>query len=405
MWRAQLVEAAKLSKRHSSYCFLFSRTPTNSHFLALFMKSCKSFKEEISLPSLGGMSQEEARRAPVSQSYIFSTNSDLDLTGKLYKREVGGKPFTVLVDNKMATKTSIGDQNMSQLPAQHATSQQHQQYFREGAAAQEVTTQGAQAGNDATSDETDDEEDGEEEDGEEEGFKREQIIVEVNLNNQTLHVSKGDNKTGTAAEQSERAGSDEDDDDNDEEEEEEDEDDSPDEEEEEDDEEDEIVSQRSRSKRARRSATSTAANSQPRRKSLRTALSTATAGMATRGRQKRMERPKSKRRSARSSASSASASNAGGKPEMEEKEMLACEKCPRVFNTRWYLEKHMNVTHRRMQICDKCGKKFVLESELALHQQTECEKNIQVQQTHCDHYSCITFKQWYSFSFKVATAY
>lgn len=58
--------------------------------------------------------------------------------------------------------------------------------------------------------------------------------------------------------------------------------------------------------------------------------------------------------------------------------MLACEKCPRVFNTRWYLEKHMNVTHRRMQICDKCGKKFVLESELALHQQTDCEKNIQV---------------------------
>lgn len=61
--------------------------------------------------------------------------------------------------------------------------------------------------------------------------------------------------------------------------------------------------------------------------------------------------------------------------------MLACEKCPRVFNTRWYLEKHMNVTHRRMQICDKCGKKFVLESELALHQQTDCEKNIQVKKT------------------------
>uniref|UniRef100_A0A8C0VNB1 Zinc finger protein 652 n=1 Tax=Cyanistes caeruleus TaxID=156563 RepID=A0A8C0VNB1_CYACU len=37
----------------------------------------------------------------------------------------------------------------------------------------------------------------------------------------------------------------------------------------------------------------------------------------------------------------------------------------------------MNVTHRRMQICDKCGKKFVLESELSLHQQTDCEKNIQ----------------------------
>lgn len=330
------------------------------------------------------MSQEEGRRAPVSQSYIYSANSDLDLTGKLYKREVGGKPFSVLVDNKMTTKMSMAEQNASQLPAQHVASQPHQQYFREGAAAQEVAAQGAQAGNDATSDETDDEEDGEEEDGEEEGFKREQIIVEVNLNNQTLHVSKGDNKTGATAEDSERAGSDEDDDE-DREEEEEEEDDSPDEEEEEeeeeDDEEDEIASQRSRSKRARRSATSTAANSQPRRKSLRTALSTATAGMATRGRQKRMERPKTKRRSARSAASSASSINAGGKPEMEEKEMLACEKCPRVFNTRWYLEKHMNVTHRRMQICDKCGKKFVLESELALHQQTECEKNIQVEQT------------------------
>lgn len=324
----------------------------------------------------------------MSQSYIFSANADLDLTGKLYKREVGGKHFSVLVDNKMATKTSVGDQSTGQVPAQHATSQQHQQYFREGAAAQEATTQGAQAGNDATSDETDDSED---DDGEveEEGFKREQIIVEVNLNNQTLHVSKGDNKTGTAAEESERAGSDEDDDEEDEDE----EDDSPDEEEEEDEEDDQIVSQMSRSKRARRSAASTAANSQPRRKSLRTALSAAAAGMATRGRQKRMERPKSKRRSARSSASSASASNAAGKPEMEEKEMLACEKCPRVFNTRWYLEKHMNVTHRRMQICDKCGKKFVLESELALHQQTECEKNIQVHLMHLDPRSCITLEQ------------
>lgn len=353
------------------------------------MKSCKSFKEEISVPSLGGMSQEEGRRAPVSQSYYHSPNPDLDLTGKLYKREVGGKPYSVLVDNKMAAKTSIGDQNIGQLPTQHVTPQQHQQYFREGGAVQEVGMQGSQAGNDGTSDDTedneDDEEEGEdeEEDGEEEeeeGFKREQIIVEVNLNNQTLHVSKGDNKTGTTADDSERAGSDDDEDD-DEEEEEEEEEDSPDEEEEEDDEEDEIERQRPRSKRARRGASSMAAPSQPRRKSLRTALSTATAGMTTRGRRKRMEPPKSKRRSARSAPSSAASTTTGGKTEVEEKEMLACEKCPRVFNTRWYLEKHMNVTHRRMQICDKCGKKFVLESELALHQQTDCEKNIQVKQT------------------------
>ena len=106
-------------------------------------------------------------------------------------------------------------------------------------------------------------------------------------------------------------------------------------------------------------------------------------GMTTRGRRKRAEPPKRRRRSAReakAAPSSATAGSAAGgvKGDGEERESLACEKCPRVFNTRWYLEKHMNVTHRRMQICDKCGKKFVLESELALHQQTDCEKNIQV---------------------------
>lgn len=314
---------------------------------------------------------------PGSQSYFHPPNPDLDLTGKLYKREVGGKPYSVLVDNKMAAKATIGDQNIGNLPTQHVTPQQHQQYFREGGAVQEVRTQVTQAGNDTTSDETEDEEgEDEEEDGEETGgFKREQIIVEVNLNNQTLHVSKGDNKTGTTADDSERAGSD---DELDEEEEDEEEEDSPDEEMEEDDEEDETESQRSRSKRVRRGAGCTATPSQPRRKSLRMALSSAAAGMTTRGRQKHMEPPKRKRRSTRAASLSTGSTATVEKTEIEEKEMLACEKCPRVFNTRWYLEKHMNVTHRRMQICDKCGKKFVLESELALHQQTECEKNIQV---------------------------
>ncbi|KAM4689548.1 zinc finger and BTB domain-containing protein 47 isoform 2-T2 [Discoglossus pictus] len=60
-----------------------------------------------------------------------------------------------------------------------------------------------------------------------------------------------------------------------------------------------------------------------------------------------------------------------------EKQHFPCKKCPRVFNNRWYLEKHMNVTHSRMRICDKCGKRFLLESELMLHHQTDCEKNIQ----------------------------
>ncbi|XP_042332018.1 zinc finger and BTB domain-containing protein 47 isoform X2 [Sceloporus undulatus] len=67
----------------------------------------------------------------------------------------------------------------------------------------------------------------------------------------------------------------------------------------------------------------------------------------------------------------------GQKVKLEEKQHYPCQKCPRVFNNRWYLEKHMNVTHSRMQICDKCGKRFLLESELLLHHQTDCEKNIQ----------------------------
>ncbi|XP_063063534.1 zinc finger protein 652 [Engraulis encrasicolus] len=67
----------------------------------------------------------------------------------------------------------------------------------------------------------------------------------------------------------------------------------------------------------------------------------------------------------------------GQKVRLEEKQHYPCKKCPRVFNNRWYLEKHMNVTHNRMQICNKCGKRFLLESELLLHHQTNCEKSIQ----------------------------
>ncbi|XP_077351666.1 zinc finger protein 652 [Festucalex cinctus] len=312
------------------------------------MKSCQSFKEEVSVPCQGGMSQDEGRRPQVSQSYYHPPIPEVDLTGKLYKREPGGKPYSVLVDNKMATKTAATDTT--------------QQYFREGAAGQDI-----RQADEATSEETEDDDgdDEEEEDGEEEGFKREQIIVEVNLNNQTLHVSKGDNKGGDDAER----GCSEDDDDGEEgegESRDEDEDDG---------EVEEIESRRTRSKRAHRGVSGT--SSQPQRKSLRTTLNSPTPGMTTRGRRKHAETAKIQHRSARSAPPpSVGAAAPGGKAEGE-KEMLVCEKCPRVFNTRWYLEKHMNVTHRRMQICDKCGKKFVLESELALHQQTDCEKNIQ----------------------------
>lgn len=75
---------------------------------------------------------------------------------------------------------------------------------------------------------------------------------------------------------------------------------------------------------------------------------------------------------------SQAADGLGAKVKLEEKQQHPCQKCPRVFNNRWYLEKHMNVTHSRMQICGQCGKRFLLESELQLHRQTDCERNIQV---------------------------
>ena len=339
------------------------------------MTSCQSLKEELSVPTLGGMSQEEGRRAQVSQSYFHSPTPDLDLTSKLYKREVGGKPYSVLVDNKMATaKTTMGEQALGQLPVHHITSPQHhhqqqQQFYRAGGVEHEAVGHDPEAGSGGTPEDSEEEgEEGEEENGE--SFKREQIIVEVNLNNQTLHVSKKDD--------SEKGGSDEDEEDEEEEEAEEEQ--SPSEEDYDNDEEEEALEIPTRGKRVRLGASGTGAASQPRRKSLRTAL-TAT-GMTTRGRQKLLESPKKKKKKHRPGRSghvgAGSTSAIMVKGDGEEKEMLACEKCPRVFNTRWYLEKHMNVTHRRMQICDKCGKKFILESELALHQQTDCEKNIQV---------------------------
>lgn len=315
------------------------------------MKSCQSLKGEVSSP--GGMSQEGRRTQQVAQSYYHSPAPDLDLTGKLYRREGGGKPYSVLVDNKMAAKTPMGDQTPSQLSPQHVTSPQ-QQYYREGTVGQEGGVQGAQAGNGGTSEDSEEEE---------ESFKREQIIVEVNLNNQTLNVSKGD-KSAPQNDTSERHCSEEEEDEEDVEEDEV-------------EEEEEIESRRTRAKRARRGVAP--ATSQPRRKTQFTALSTT--GMTTRGRRKKTTQPpKRTRRTAREGKGtpSSAGSATGDKADGEERETLACEKCPRVFNTRWYLEKHMNVTHRRMQICDKCGKKFVLESELALHQQTDCEKNIQV---------------------------
>ncbi|NXE13818.1 ZN652 protein, partial [Lophotis ruficrista] len=155
-------------------------------------------------------------------------------------------------------------------------------------------------------------------------YKREQIIVEVNLNNQTLNVSKGMEGKAAASEAAVMGRPDGDGRDTEEDGEEENEEGEEEEEEEEDAEEEEEEEE------------------------------------GQRGRKRKKEQD-----------------GLGQKVKLEEKQHYPCKKCPRVFNNRWYLEKHMNVTHSRMQICDKCGKRFLLESELLLHHQTDCEKNIQ----------------------------
>ncbi|NXS98150.1 Z652A protein, partial [Jacana jacana] len=158
-------------------------------------------------------------------------------------------------------------------------------------------------------------------------YNREQIIVEVNLNNQTLNVSKGMEGKAAASEAAVVGRPDGDGHDTEEDGEEENE---EGEEEEEDEEDAEVEEEEEEEEEGQR------------------------------GRKRKKEQD-----------------GLGQKVKLEEKQHYPCKKCPRVFNNRWYLEKHMNVTHSRMQICDKCGKRFLLESELLLHHQTDCEKNIQ----------------------------
>ncbi|KAK6274343.1 hypothetical protein J4Q44_G00392550, partial [Coregonus suidteri] len=207
----------------------------------------------------------------------------------------------------------------------------------------------------------------------------EQIIVEVNLNNQTLNVSKGSESKAVATyttatamftrshgDQREEEDKEEDDDDDDdgevgevgEEEQrgkEEKMGNSSEEEEEEEEEENNDMNIPAESIMMNRTlavATTTV--------SMRQTLGDATLANLHQGR-KRKQNPES----------------VGQMVRLEEKQQFHCKKCPRVFNNRWYLEKHMNVTHNRMQICNKCGKRFLLESELLLHHQTNCEKSIQ----------------------------
>uniref|UniRef100_A0A3B3T224 Zinc finger and BTB domain containing 47 n=1 Tax=Paramormyrops kingsleyae TaxID=1676925 RepID=A0A3B3T224_9TELE len=221
-------------------------------------------------------------------------------------------------------------------------------------------------------------------------FNREQIIVEVNLNNQTLNVSKGTEGKTTSKEsaailgrsrgkeqemeedeEEEEEGNEEEENEEEDEdaelEEEEDEEyqseeedlgDSSEEEDEEEPEEDghnipeAKIERPRRQTRASRDTTATVSSQQTLSITMR----------ASKGRGRKTKKDQE---------------GLGQKVKLEEKQHFPCMKCPRVFNNRWYLEKHMNVTHNRMQICDKCGKRFLLESELLLHRQTDCEKTIQ----------------------------
>uniref|UniRef100_G1NW08 Zinc finger and BTB domain containing 47 n=1 Tax=Myotis lucifugus TaxID=59463 RepID=G1NW08_MYOLU len=197
-----------------------------------------------------------------------------------------------------------------------------------------------------------------------------QIIVEVNLNNQTLHVSTTpEGKPGAATGPATMVLGREDGLQRHEEE-------------EEDNEEEEERRMRRRKRKDRVSRIRTARRRRRRKRSR----------MATRSRenaQRRVppepeearqgsKRPKQPPGAAPAPARGSQATDGlGAKVKLEEKQHHPCQKCPRVFNNRWYLEKHMNVTHSRMQICDQCGKRFLLESELLLHRQTDCERNIQ----------------------------
>lgn len=68
----------------------------------------------------------------------------------------------------------------------------------------------------------------------------------------------------------------------------------------------------------------------------------------------------------------------GQETRLEERRSFACVRCPQVFTNSWDMEMHANVEHNYMLRCDKCGTRFLLDSELLLHQQTDCEKNLQV---------------------------
>lgn len=307
-----------------------------------------------------GLGGGEPASAAMPSSQLYPGIKQESELGRLYKRD-GGSPFSVRLEE-----------------AGKAASQQKQYYQKE-----EASGGGAGTGVAALCKVESNGEESKAADSHA-SFNRDQIIVEVNLNNQTLNVSKGpEAKPPSAAESAAMFGCchDNEGDSEDGEEDEAENDDtgedegeskrgdalgrSSEEEEEEDEEEEEntlnipgleqsaLVDRTRRGTRAFATAGTAA--------SMRQTLAEAKLANQRQGVRRRPD-----------------ADGPGQKVRLEEKQHFPCKKCPRVFNNRWYLEKHMNVTHNRVQVCNNCGKRFLLESELQLHQQTDCEKSIQV---------------------------
>ncbi|XP_064177925.1 zinc finger protein 652-like [Anguilla rostrata] len=302
------------------------------------------------------MAQDDGHRTRDSQAYYYPSVQDLDVSSALYKPNDGEKLYSILMDTKLGAKGPLGEQVLGQVQP-HLLNSQPQQYCRKGGIIRQEATQGhLMTTKHADGEDLKDSEDKEgQRDGEKETqtFKQEQIFVEVNLNNQTLNVSKGDNppvsnsgctRMKSGCEDEEQATL----------------------EEEQKEEEERVVGEQRKqpTKRSQRRPRATGSGL-PVRKSRRAAVAAASAAASrrtTRGRRKRAKPPKKKGRPAR-------------QPRVESSKSVPI--VPAAADQGKEDVECMKVAQRHVQTCDACGKKFVVESELALHQQTDCEQNIQ----------------------------